>query len=335
VLRQLGHVSLLGGQYARAVECEEEVLSLATALGATEVRLGAANVLAQAQAASGQYREAIARLVPIADGPEAEVARTMVSGSIQIHATTCAWLAWFHAAIGQFDKARRYADRGVQGAQAFPHPHAQVFVGNFRALVDVYQGRFDQAIPALEVTVREAEAHGLSLLVVASSLLGRALAGAGRSVEGLAHLARGVRGQERGGFYVAQRYMRWAEGLLLAGDLSQAQGAADTALSLARATGERGTEAETLRVLGAIAAAGRSADPGPAATLYRQGLALASELGMRPSAAHCHLGLGELYRRAGDGVNAREHLTTAATMYREMDMGFWLAKAEAGLESLG
>ena len=56
---------------------------------------------------------------------------------------------------------------------------------------------------------------------------------------------------------------------------------------------------------------------------------------MRPSAAHCHLGLGELYRRAGDGVKAREHLTTAATMYREMDMSFWLAKAEAELESLG
>jgi hypothetical protein len=58
-------------------------------------------------------------------------------------------------------------------------------------------------------------------------------------------------------------------------------------------------------------------------------LALASELGMRPSVAHCYLGLGQLYRRAGDQVKAKEHLTTAATMYREMDMGFWLAKTEA------
>ena len=58
---------------------------------------------------------------------------------------------------------------------------------------------------------------------------------------------------------------------------------------------------------------------------------LATELSMRPELAHCHLGLGKLYRRTGDRAKAREHLTTATTMYREMDMGFWLEKAEAEL----
>jgi hypothetical protein len=50
---------------------------------------------------------------------------------------------------------------------------------------------------------------------------------------------------------------------------------------------------------------------------------------MRPLAAHCHLGLGALYRRTGDRVKGEEHLATATTMYREMDMSFWLQKAEA------
>ncbi len=45
---------------------------------------------------------------------------------------------------------------------------------------------------------------------------------------------------------------------------------------------------------------------------------------MRPLVAHCHLGLGKLHRRAGDDTKAREHLTTAATMYREMGMTYWL-----------
>jgi tetratricopeptide (TPR) repeat protein len=186
--------------------------------------------------------------------------------------------------------------------------------------------------------VREAEVHGLSsLLAVASSLLGSALVGAGRALEALPLLARGVSGQEEIGnrFYLARRYMEWAEGLLLARERQDAQRAADTALSLARATGERGTEAETLRVLGAIATAGGPSDLGAAATWYEQGLALASELGMRPSVAHCHLGLGELHRRSGDRMKATEPFTRAATMYREMDMGFWLAKAEAELEALG
>ena len=54
---------------------------------------------------------------------------------------------------------------------------------------------------------------------------------------------------------------------------------------------------------------------------------------MRPLVAHCHLGLGKLYRRTGKREQAQEHLTTATTMYREMDMTFWLEQAEAEMRS--
>ncbi len=50
---------------------------------------------------------------------------------------------------------------------------------------------------------------------------------------------------------------------------------------------------------------------------------------MRPLVAHCHLGLGKLYQRTDRHEQAQEHLTTATTMYREMDMRFWLEQAEA------
>jgi hypothetical protein len=55
---------------------------------------------------------------------------------------------------------------------------------------------------------------------------------------------------------------------------------------------------------------------------------------MRPLVAHCHLGLGKPYRRAGKPQDAQDHLSTATTMYGEMDMGFWLRQAEAELRSL-
>jgi len=55
---------------------------------------------------------------------------------------------------------------------------------------------------------------------------------------------------------------------------------------------------------------------------------------MRPLLAHCHLGLGKLSRRIGKREYARDHLTTAATMYREMDMPFWLDRAEAELKAV-
>ena len=59
--------------------------------------------------------------------------------------------------------------------------------------------------------------------------------------------------------------------------------------------------------------------------------ALAEELGMRPLVAHCHRGLGKLYPKR---EQAQEHLATATTMYREMDMRFWLEQAEAELRDL-
>lgn len=55
---------------------------------------------------------------------------------------------------------------------------------------------------------------------------------------------------------------------------------------------------------------------------------------MRPLVAHCHRGLGALYRHRGKRDHAYEHLTTAIAMYREMDMPFWLEQAEAELKTL-
>jgi hypothetical protein len=87
----------------------------------------------------------------------------------------------------------------------------------------------------------------------------------------------------------------------------------------------RGSEAEALCLTGDVASAGGAAD---ADGYYREALALAGELGMRPLVAHCYLGLGRLYRRMGKREQAQEHLTTATTMYREMWMTHWLEKAE-------
>ncbi|MCI0419199.1 MAG: hypothetical protein L0312_08270, partial [Acidobacteria bacterium] len=64
---------------------------------------------------------------------------------------------------------------------------------------------------------------------------------------------------------------------------------------------------------------------------YRQALALADELGMRPLQAHCHRGLGLLYLALGQGEQARAALSTAIALYRAMEMTFWLPQTEAAL----
>jgi hypothetical protein len=52
---------------------------------------------------------------------------------------------------------------------------------------------------------------------------------------------------------------------------------------------------------------------------------------MRPLVAHCHLGLGTLYAKTGQQEQARAELSTAIELYRDMDMTFWLPRAEAAV----
>ena len=115
---------------------------------------------------------------------------------------------------------------------------------------------------------------------------------------------------------------------LLAGAIDEAATVASHAAELATEVGFRGSYARALLLLGEIGAGRDPADVTAAEGYYRQALALANELGMRPLVAQCHLGLGRLHRQA-------THLKQAAEQFREMDMPFWLQQAEARLEELG
>ena len=167
-----------------------------------------------------------------------------------------------------------------------------------------------------------------------SSTLGYAYALSGRSAEAIPLLEEGAERPVMVNEGQSLRTIWLGEAYLLGGREADARAAAQRALGLARQYKERGHEAYTLRLVGEIATREDPLDIGKAEDHYRQALALAEELGMRPLIAHCHLGLGKLYRRTRNQEQAKEHLTTATSMMREMDMGFWLEKAEAELKEL-
>jgi hypothetical protein len=112
-------------------------------------------------------------------------------------------------------------------------------------------------------------------------------------------------------------------------------GRVDEARSLgeqvARSLRSAGFAADAFRLLGDIATHPDRFDAETGEACYRKALALAEPRGMRPLVGHCHLGLGTLYRRTGKPQDAIDHLNAATTMYREMDMRFWLEQAEAVL----
>jgi ATP/maltotriose-dependent transcriptional regulator MalT len=120
------------------------------------------------------------------------------------------------------------------------------------------------------------------------------------------------------------------EAYLLADQGENAHACAERAVTLARGRGERGYEAWALRLLGEIAAHHARPDEATAAAHYGAAMTLAAERDMRPLVAHCHLGLGRLYRRTGKPEQAQEHLRTATAMYGEMGMTSWLEKFAEG-----
>ena len=200
------------------------------------------------------------------------------------------------------------------------------------------QGDFANAVAPLERGLDLCRTRQAPLLLHDFAwALGAAHHGTGRRAEGVALMEDAARG-------LAERTVALAEwagrvgalggAYLLDGRLADATRIAQDGLAAARQLGEREVEGQLLRLLGDIAAHPDRFEVDTAEAHYRQAQALAEALGLRPLMAHCHLGLGELYRRTGKREQAREHLATALTMYREMDMRFWLEKAEAEMMEL-
>ena len=127
-------------------------------------------------------------------------------------------------------------------------------------------------------------------------------------------------------------YHALGRAFLLLGQLDDARHLAVRAIE--SAAHHPGFAAHDQHLLGDIATHPDRFDAENGETHYRQALALAEPRGMRPLIAHCHLGLGKLYRRKGKRERAQAHLTTATTMYCEMDMRFWLEQAEAEMRAL-
>jgi hypothetical protein len=95
-----------------------------------------------------------------------------------------------------------------------------------------------------------------------------------------------------------------------------------------------GFAAHAQHLLGDIATHPEGPDADSGEVHYRRARSLAEPRHMRPLVAHCRLGLGKLYRRTDKREQAQEHLATATAMYREMDMTYWLEKAEVEMKAL-
>jgi tetratricopeptide (TPR) repeat protein len=200
--------------------------------------------------------------------------------------------------------------------------------------VYLHQGEVQRAIPLLERAVELCQDWHIPLLLPQlTANLGLAYTLEGRVAAGLALAEHGVEQAVAGGRPRILVYtgVPLSEAYLQAGRLDEAHQRAAQTVDPAHQYKQRGHQAWALWLLGESIARQASSGGESVVGHYRQALALAEELGMRPLQAHCQRSLGTLYARTGQRQQARAALAAAIDLYRSMKRTFWLPQTQAVL----
>ncbi len=327
----------MAGDFGAAIQAGLRALAIGESTADIPLQVVANGYLGAAYRARGEYREAVrhceAALALIPEGLAQER-----FGQAVIQATFVRYhLAIALGALGRSTEAFGRLREAMRIAEEAGHVYSLLFPLFGLGTLTLDQGDFAGAVAPLERGLDLCRTREVPLpLHDFAWALGAAYPGTGRRAEGVASMENAARG-------LAERTGRWSGwagrvgalggAYLLDGRLADATRIAQDGRAAARQRGERGVEGHVLRLLGDIAAHPDRGEVETAEAHYRQALALAETLGLRPLMAHCHLGLGRLYRRAGK-QQAREHLMTAVTMFGEMDMRYWREQAEMAMLEL-
>ena len=337
--RRLGWISAfvmvalwITGDSTEALACGRDARALADSIGDPALQAVVNTHIGLVWTTRGDYRQAEEYLRTVPQLLAGELSRKRLGRAGFPSVLSRCFLTTGLADRGEFDAGIAIGEEALQIAQSLDHSWPMILAWWSLGYLHGIRGQLTEAVHLLERCItlaREGNVPFCSAIV--SWFLGRTYAFSGRVPEGLALLQAGLADMEAMALspYHAVALVHEGEVLLLAGRLEEAAARAEQALRLARQREERGHQALALRLLGDIGSRQEPPAGDRAEGHYRDAAALATELTMRPLLAHCEVGLARLRQRAGRRDQAGEHLAAATTMFRDMDMRFWLEQALA------
>jgi class 3 adenylate cyclase/tetratricopeptide (TPR) repeat protein len=334
VYAEMSTTCWVAGDVDRATDYGQRTLALATTLEYVGLQAWAHLNLGHVYYDMGDYPRAVESLAWNVATLQGDLLSERFGANGSVAATSRAWLSYCHAERGAFAEGLALAEEGLRIAETGNHPFSQIEACYGGSVVSLRQGDVPRAIPMLERAMRLSQDWHIPLFVPGlAAALGRAYALDGRVAAGLVLAEHGVqlaiaRGRPRS---LAHTVAWLSEAYLLAGRLEDAHQRAVQAVDLAYQYQQHGNQAWALWLLGESTARQASVAVESATGHYRQALALAEELRMRPLQAHCHRGLGTLYAQMGQRQQARVELSAAIALYRDMAMTFWLPQAQEAL----
>jgi class 3 adenylate cyclase/tetratricopeptide (TPR) repeat protein len=325
------------GELDDALTAGTRAQAIARQLGDTELRILNTSHLEQVHLLRGEYERVVElateNLVALSAYPVHE--RFGAAAPVSVYDRLM--LVQSLAQLGRFAEAAEVEARTARLAEETEHAYAVSQAHFSGSTFHLIKGEWTAARSRIEPWIMIARAQNiLSHLPWAVAFSAWVLAQLGATTEALGRYQEGRQLLERLVAMGLVGFRGWIDlslghAALLLGRLDEAHALAARAVE--DLPSQPGSAAYALHLLGDIATHPDRFDAERGEAHYRQALALAEPRGMRPLIAHCHLGLGKLYRRTGRRQEAQKHLVTATTMYREMGMRFWLEQAEAGRDT--
>jgi tetratricopeptide (TPR) repeat protein len=314
-------------------------LEIARRLGDLRLSVLATSQLEQAHYYRGEYEHVIEIATENLAAIPTQWAHEYFGLAVPPSVFVRALLIMSFAELGRFAEAAKYEAEAIQLAQPTGHAHTVAWAHFAASTLHLLKGDWAKALSRAEKWIAVLHTGNVAIQLpwaVASSAW--ALAQIGEESEALNRIREGEQLLERQVATGMVAHRSWAyhaagRACLLLGQLDEACRLGQRSVEFSQR--QPGFAAHALRLLGDIATHPERFDAESGAAHYQEALQLAQVNGMYPLVAHCHLGLGKLYCRTGQPEHARENLTTAMTMYREMDMGFWLKHGEADMMNSG
>jgi tetratricopeptide (TPR) repeat protein len=325
------------GELDEARVCGTRALEIARVLGDLDLRVLTTSVLEYLHYSRGEYERVIELATDNLAALPADRIYEFFGNVAPVSVHDRVWMVLSLAQLGRFAEATAYGADAIRLAEPTHHAFTVGFAHFAAGMPHLLKGDWVKARSLIDHGIAVIRSGNIELLRPAVTSSAWVLAQVGEASEALNRLREGEQLLERheASGIVGTRgwdYCSLGRTCLLLGQLNEARRLGDRAVE--SSPRHPGFAAHALHLLGDIATHPDRFDAESGETHYRKALELAEPRGMRPLVAHCHLGLGKLYRFTGNRQQAQEHLTTATTMYREMAMQFWLEKAEAELREL-
>jgi tetratricopeptide (TPR) repeat protein len=311
-----------------ALASGSRALEIAKRLGDLKLRIVATTFLGQAYFYRGEYEQVVKLATSNVAALPREWLHDRLGMTVPASVLDRAWLTMSLAELGRFADAAKYEAEAIQIAQQTQHAFTIGWAYLAASRPHLLKGEWQEARSLVELWIAMIRTGNVAIhLPWALAFSAWTLAQIGEASESLTRVqeAKQLLDHQAGIGTIAHHgwaYHAAGRAYLLLGRLDEAQELGERALATSQH--QPSFAAYALHLLGDVAAHSDRFDPQTGEMHFRHALALARKHAMRPLVAYCQLGLGKLYYRTGKAKEAGEARATAHSMFRDMDMAFWL-----------